>query len=141
MKFRPIGARWAVTLVALVAISVIAVVTASAKTGKIHSKFVLGVSNTLVGNGWREEMICSVKAQAAASGMVSAVKSCSVITAGVRSVSGIVPCGAHNTPSRAMRGSTSCCHITPYGIRSTRKRQRSIPLEHFARWRKLKRQR
>ena len=74
MKFRPIGARWAVTLVALVAISVIAVVTASAKTGKIHSKFVLGVSNTLVGNGWREEMICSVKAQAAASGMVSAVK-------------------------------------------------------------------
>jgi len=74
MKFRPIGARWAVTLVVLVAISVIAVVTASAKTGKIHSKFVLGVSNTLVGNGWREEMICSVKAQAAASGMVSAVK-------------------------------------------------------------------
>jgi len=74
MKFRPIGARWVVTLVALVAISVIAVVTASAKTGKTHSKFVLGVSNTLVGNGWREEMICSVKAQAAASGMVSAVK-------------------------------------------------------------------
>src|SRR5256886_4969103 len=74
MKFRPIGARWAVTLVALVAISVIAVVTASAKTGKTHAKFVLGVSNTLVGNGWREEMICSVKAQAAASGKVSAVK-------------------------------------------------------------------
>ena len=74
MKFRPIGARWAVTLTALVAISVIAVVTASAKTGKTHAKFVLGVSNTLVGNGWREEMICSVKAQAAASGMVSAVK-------------------------------------------------------------------
>src|SRR2546423_8436724 len=74
MKFRPIGARWAITLVALVAISVIAVVTASAKTGKTHAKFVLGVSNTLVGNGWREEMICSVKAQAAASGKVSAVK-------------------------------------------------------------------
>ena len=74
MKFRPIGARWVVTLVALVAISVVAVVTASAKTGKTQAKFVLGVSNTLVGNGWREEMICSVKAQAAASGMVSAVK-------------------------------------------------------------------
>ena len=49
MKFRPIGARWVVTLVALVAISVTAVVTASAKTDKTHSKFVLGVSNTLVG--------------------------------------------------------------------------------------------
>ena len=74
MKFRSIGVRWALVLVALVAISVVAVVTASAKTGKTHSKFVLGVSNTLVGNGWREEMICSVKAQAAASGKVSAVK-------------------------------------------------------------------
>jgi ribose transport system substrate-binding protein len=33
----------------------------------------IGVSNTLVGNGWREEMICSVKAQAFASGQVSEV--------------------------------------------------------------------
>jgi ribose transport system substrate-binding protein len=33
----------------------------------------IGVSNTLVGNGWREEMICSVKAQALASGQVSDV--------------------------------------------------------------------
>src|SRR4051794_18105848 len=33
----------------------------------------IGVSNTLVGNGWREEMICSVKAQALASGNVSEV--------------------------------------------------------------------
>jgi len=74
MKFRSIGVRWALVLVALVAISVVAVVTASAKTGKTQAKFVLGVSNTLVGNGWREEMICSVKAQAAASGKVSAVK-------------------------------------------------------------------
>ena len=36
-------------------------------------KFTIGVSNTLVGNGWREEMICAVKAQAAASGQVSKV--------------------------------------------------------------------
>src|SRR5580700_11113197 len=36
-------------------------------------KFVVGVSNTLTGNGWREEMICSIKAQAEASGMVSKV--------------------------------------------------------------------
>ena len=44
-----------------------------AARGKTHAKFVLGVSNTLVGNGWREEMICAVKAQAAASGVVSKV--------------------------------------------------------------------
>jgi ribose transport system substrate-binding protein len=36
-------------------------------------KFTLGVSNTLVGNGWREEMICAVKAQALASGAVDKV--------------------------------------------------------------------
>ena len=36
-------------------------------------KYVIGVSNTLVGNGWREEMICAVKAQAPASGVVSKV--------------------------------------------------------------------
>lgn len=35
--------------------------------------YVVGVSNTLIGNGWREEMICSVKAQALASGLVSKV--------------------------------------------------------------------
>src|SRR6266581_8462013 len=35
--------------------------------------FVVGVSNTLTGNGFREEMICSIKAQAKASGVVSKV--------------------------------------------------------------------
>jgi ribose transport system substrate-binding protein len=35
--------------------------------------YVIGVSNTLAGNGWREEMICAVKAQALASGDVSRV--------------------------------------------------------------------
>jgi ABC-type sugar transport system substrate-binding protein len=44
-------------------------VTASAP----KATYVLGVSNTLVGNGWREEMICAVKAQATASGVVSKV--------------------------------------------------------------------
>jgi ribose transport system substrate-binding protein len=34
-------------------------------------KYVIGVSNTLIGNGWREEMICSIKAEARASGLVS----------------------------------------------------------------------
>lgn len=36
-------------------------------------QFVIGVSNTLAGNGWREESICAVKAQALASGAVSKV--------------------------------------------------------------------
>jgi ribose transport system substrate-binding protein len=36
-------------------------------------KYVIGVSNTLVGNGWREEMICSVKAEALAGGKVDKV--------------------------------------------------------------------
>lgn len=35
--------------------------------------FVIGVSNTLVGNGWREQMICSIKAEATASGLVDKV--------------------------------------------------------------------
>lgn len=35
--------------------------------------YVIGVSNTLAGNGWREEMICAVKAESLASGDVSKV--------------------------------------------------------------------
>jgi hypothetical protein len=41
--------------------------------GDSGKKYVIGVSNTLAGNGWREQMICSVKAQALASGKVSKV--------------------------------------------------------------------
>src|SRR5438105_14077485 len=37
------------------------------------TKYIVGVSNTLQGNGRREEMICSIKAQAKASGVVSKV--------------------------------------------------------------------
>src|SRR3954468_8181496 len=72
MKFRPIGVRWALAVVALAAVSITVAVTASAKP---QATYVLGVSNTLVGNGWREEMICAVKAQAAASGVVIKVVS------------------------------------------------------------------
>lgn len=35
--------------------------------------FVIGVSNTLVGNGWREQMICAIKAEATVSGLVDRV--------------------------------------------------------------------
>src|SRR3954453_14945887 len=71
----PINVRWVFAVLVLVAIAVTAAVTASAKPTKPQAKYVLGVSNTLVGNGWREEMICAVKAQALASGVVSKVVS------------------------------------------------------------------
>ncbi len=45
----------------------------TASNGGGKKMYKIGVSNTLVGNGWREEMICSVKAQALASGQVSDV--------------------------------------------------------------------
>jgi len=35
--------------------------------------YTIGVSNTVQGNGWREEMICSIKAQALASGEVASL--------------------------------------------------------------------
>ncbi len=40
-----------------------------AVAGGAHAadEYVVGVSNTLIGNGWREEMICSIKAEAEAS--------------------------------------------------------------------------
>jgi ribose transport system substrate-binding protein len=47
--------------------------TAGGGGGESGKKYVIGVSNTLAGNGWREQMICSVKAQALASGKVSKV--------------------------------------------------------------------
>ncbi|MBW7921437.1 MAG: ABC transporter substrate-binding protein [Rubellimicrobium sp.] len=35
--------------------------------------YVIGVSNTVQGNGWREEMVCAIKAQALASGQVASL--------------------------------------------------------------------
>ena len=75
MKLGRIRGRFGAPLVALVIVALVAVMgivgTASAKP--TQQKWVLGVSNTLVGNGWREEMICAVKAQALSSGKVSKV--------------------------------------------------------------------
>src|SRR3954465_8710232 len=71
MKVSRNGLRWLAVVVGIAAVAVTAMaVSASAKP---QAKYVLGVSNTLGGNGWREEMICAVKAQAAASGIVSKV--------------------------------------------------------------------
>lgn len=41
--------------------------------GAHAEKFVIGVSNTHIGNSWREEFVCSIKAEAAASGLVSKI--------------------------------------------------------------------
>ena len=38
-----------------------------------QDKYKIGVSNTVQGNGWREEMICAIKAQALASGNVASL--------------------------------------------------------------------
>ena len=48
-------------------------VLAMAGGAQAADKYVVGVSNTLIGNGWREEMICSIKAEAEASGKVAKV--------------------------------------------------------------------
>jgi ribose transport system substrate-binding protein len=51
---------------AAVALAVSGVGTAVAQDGGYH----IGVSNTLQGNGWREEMLCSMRAEAKVSGLV-----------------------------------------------------------------------
>jgi ribose transport system substrate-binding protein len=55
----------------LAGVSLAAIVSSGAALAA--DKYVVGVSNTLTGNGWREEMICSIKAEAQASGKVAKV--------------------------------------------------------------------
>ena len=60
------GARWCVAVVALVAVAVTAAVAALPRSRRrgARRRTCSACRNTLVGNGWREEMICAVKAQA-----------------------------------------------------------------------------
>src|SRR5688572_30491308 len=48
-----------------------AALMASAVAAGAQGNYTIGVSNTVQGNGWREEMICAIKAQALASGKVA----------------------------------------------------------------------
>src|SRR5215217_6191293 len=80
MRFGSLSRRTVARLVGIAGIggiaaaaAALAFVTDGSAKPQAPAKYVLGVSNTLVGNGWREEMICSVKAQALASGRVSRV--------------------------------------------------------------------
>jgi hypothetical protein len=57
-----------VALLAVFVVTVAAFAATSASAKPQAGQYILGVSNTLVGNGWRDEMICAVKAQATASG-------------------------------------------------------------------------
>ena len=47
---------------------------ALAQDEEMSGDYVIGMTNTIVGNGWREEMRCSILAQAAKSGEVADVK-------------------------------------------------------------------
>ena len=63
-------------ILSLLAILVVSAAV-SASVGQARSEkgnYTLGLSNTLVGNGWREGMVCAFKAQALASGEVKSVK-------------------------------------------------------------------
>jgi len=62
-------------LIGLTALGTILAATALSGGNAVaaDAKYVIGASNTLIGNGFREEMVCSIKAQAAASGIVSKV--------------------------------------------------------------------
>jgi len=48
--------------------------TAPAESAAAGGSYTIGMTNTIVGNGWREEMRCSILAQAAASGQVADVE-------------------------------------------------------------------
>src|SRR5690242_4450245 len=48
-----------------------AALLASAGVSAAAGKYTIGISNTVQGNGWREEMVCAMKAQALASGEVA----------------------------------------------------------------------
>src|SRR4029453_15052759 len=45
----------------------------SGSAGDGEASYTIGVSNTLTNNGWREEMICSINAQALVSGEVASL--------------------------------------------------------------------
>ncbi len=50
-----------------------AALLAGAPGAVLAENYVIGVSNTVQGNGWREEMICAIKAEALASGKVASL--------------------------------------------------------------------
>lgn len=62
-----------ITSIGLFAILMVIVAACGGSGGSDDGNYTIGVSNTLVGNGWREQMICAIKAEALASGVVDKV--------------------------------------------------------------------
>jgi ribose transport system substrate-binding protein len=65
--------RWPKAIGLMLAAGLLATACGGTTSTGGTKKYVVGISNTLTGNGFREEMICSIKAQAKASGIVSKV--------------------------------------------------------------------
>ncbi|MBA3325185.1 MAG: ABC transporter substrate-binding protein, partial [Rhodobacteraceae bacterium] len=62
-----------IALLTMLPLATGAALLASALPSAAQDAYTIGVSNTVQGNGWREEMICAIKAQALASGNVEAL--------------------------------------------------------------------
>jgi ribose transport system substrate-binding protein len=65
--------RWPQAIGLMLAVGVLATACGGSTPSTGSKTYVVGISNTLTGNGFREEMICSIKAQAKASGVVSKI--------------------------------------------------------------------
>ena len=65
--------RWPKAIGMILAAGLLVAACGGSTSNTGTKKYVVGISNTLTGNGFREEMICSIKAQAKASGIVSKV--------------------------------------------------------------------
>ena len=70
MKQNKLLTLFSLLIVASVVLTACGGAAATATQAPQQDGFVIGVSNTLVGNGWREQMICSIKAEATASGLL-----------------------------------------------------------------------
>ena len=55
------------------ALALTTALTAGAASAQAEDGYTIGISNTVQGNGWREQMICAMKAQALASGEVESL--------------------------------------------------------------------
>ncbi|MGR3722462.1 substrate-binding domain-containing protein, partial [Abyssibius alkaniclasticus] len=55
------------------AVAALAFSYGSSALAEAHGGYTIGISNTVQGNGWREEMVCAMKAQARVSGMVDSL--------------------------------------------------------------------
>ncbi len=57
----------------LLTASAVSIMTGLGGVAVAQEQYTIGISNTVQGNGWREEMICAMKAQALDSGLVSSL--------------------------------------------------------------------